>query len=92
MDKKGFLEVVLDDKKHPSLREALIWKNFYFGVRNRGRVTYTHWKAWTQPSNMIHPEIVDWVVAKVIMPKEVVEEMRKRLRTRGSTVRANARH
>ncbi|MDD2236248.1 MAG: HEPN domain-containing protein [Kiritimatiellae bacterium] len=86
LDRRGFLEVVLDGKKHETLRAALIWKNFYFAGRSRGRVSYTHSKTWTQPSNLIHTEIVDWAVERVILPKDVVEEMRKRLRTNRSTV------
>ena len=81
LDRRGFLEVVLDEKKHPSLRAALIWKNFYFGSRTKGRVTYTHWKTWALPSNLIHPEIVEWASKRVILSKEVVAEMKKRLRT-----------
>ncbi len=82
LDKNGFLEIVLDTTKHPDLRPALVWRNFNFGSRNRHRITYRHWKTWTQSSNFIHPEIVDWAIKKVKLPGVVVDEMRKRIRTR----------
>lgn len=84
LDKGGFLETVLDDKKQPALRSALVWKNFYFGGRNKQRVRYTHWKTWTQPGNFMHPRILDWAVKRVILPKVVVDEMRRRLRASGA--------
>jgi HEPN domain-containing protein len=82
LDPRGFLETVLDDGKHPTLREALVWKNFYFGSRQKQRINYTRWKTWSQAGTLMNPEIVDWAVKRVILSKAVVNEMRKRSRAR----------
>ena len=86
----GFLENVLDSGKQPILRADLVWKNFYFCGRNRKKVAYTQIGTCEQPYNFMRPEILDWAKDKVLLPREVEEEMKLRLRTKGDKARATA--
>jgi len=80
LEKQGYLETVLDGGKHPIQRSALIWKNFYFGGRNRKTIYSRCMERGTLSSNLIHPEILDWAKTRVKLSKAVIEEMGRRLR------------
>jgi hypothetical protein len=81
VDKRGLLEEALDTDKYPILRKALIYKNFYYGCRYRQSVAYRRTEHWTQPHNLIFPEILEWANDRILLGNEVVSEMERRLRT-----------
>ena len=77
LDKDGFIEIVLDGKKHPELRHALVWNNLFFGQRNRKCVQYYHRRSWEQSAPYLYPEVCDWASDKVKLDKAVMEDMRR---------------
>lgn len=77
LDERGFLEKVLDGGKHPELRRALVWHNFCFAKRNRKAICMSLGTYWTQPSNFIFPDILDWARERVKLPKVVIAEMER---------------
>ena len=66
----GWLEQVIDKRTHEG-REALLWKNLFFG-RSRGKSVRlnTHEEAGNSPL-FLYPEIVDEVAKYVFLPEEV---------------------
>lgn len=78
LDKSGFLEKVLD-RKHPKLRPALVWKNFFFADNKRKTIPLQIIATWNQPANLVYPEILEWAESRLYLPKAVKEEMRRRL-------------
>ena len=79
LDKHGYLEQVLDSDKHRAARNCLVWKNLYYGARNRNYVMVRFTQHWRQPGNFTFPEIVDWVREKVQLDKSIIEAMEKGL-------------
>jgi len=79
LDKCGFLEQVLDDKKHPALREILVWKNLYFAGANRRTIRRNVTRHWSQPAHYIYPDVFKWACTRIQIPKIIKEEMKKRL-------------
>ena len=71
----GFLEKIIDDKKHPA-REALIWQNLYFGRRPKKTVKLVRFSHSTNSPLSLHPEILDEVLKYVFLPKEVIKAYR----------------
>ncbi len=68
----GFIEKILDDKKHPA-RKPLVWQNLYFGGRSRRTVRLARFFQSTNSPLSLHPEILDDVQQYVYLPKEIVE-------------------
>lgn len=79
--KNGYLEQILDSRKHRAVRDCLVWKNLYFGARNRKYVNVRVAQHWRLPGNFIFPEILDWVKQRVRLDKSVIEAMETKLRT-----------
>jgi len=72
----GTLEKIIANKEHPA-REALIWKNLFFGPSRRKSVRiYPDWEAGNSPV-FLHPEIIDEVIKYVNIPKDIVEGARQ---------------
>ena len=72
----GILEKIIEKKDHPA-REALIWKNLFFGPsRRKGVKMRPDWEAGNSPF-FLHPEIIDEVVKYVHIPKDIVEGVRQ---------------
>ena len=82
LEKLGYLEMVLDGGKHPELRSALVWKNFYFGKRNKKRIITRQAEHWTLPNNLVNPEILEWARTRMTLSGLVITEMERRLRER----------
>jgi len=74
---KGFLEEVLDNKKHETLRKQLIWKNFYFANRRRTTIRRSGFKKWSRPAHHMYPEIHSWVEEHVRLSVEDKQLMRE---------------
>lgn len=72
----GFLEQIVENKDHPA-REALIWKNLFFGLSRRKAVKiHPDWEAGNSPF-FLNPEIIDEVVKYVTIPKDIAEGVRQ---------------
>lgn len=72
----GFLEQIVENKDHPA-REALIWKNLFFGLsRRKGVKIHPDWEAGNSPF-FLNPEIIDEVVKYVTIPKDIAEGVRQ---------------
>lgn len=68
----GTLEQIIEKKDHPA-REALIWKNLFFGPSRRKAVKIRRdWEAGNSPF-FLHPEIIDEVVKYVYIPKRIAD-------------------
>jgi len=73
---RGFLEEIIEKKDHPA-REALIWKNLFFGPsRRKGVMMQSDWEAGNSPF-FLHPEIIDEVLKYVFIPKDIVTGVRQ---------------
>lgn len=72
----GILETIIEKKDHPA-REALIWKNLFFGPsRRKGLMMQSDWEAGNSPF-FLYPEIIDEVVKYVYIPKGIAEGVRQ---------------
>lgn len=72
----GTLEQIIEKRDHPA-REALIWKNLFFGPSRRKVVKMRRdWEAGNSPF-FLHPEIIDEVVKYVHIPKHIAEGVRQ---------------
>jgi HEPN domain-containing protein len=78
----GYLESIIDDEKSPA-REPLLWRNFFFGRRQR--------RYWKKPkfrfrvSNAplhMHPEILEEVLKYVYLPNRLILEYRAYAKSR----------
>lgn len=66
----GWLENVLDKPTHRA-REALIWKNLFFGPSRRRKINIqSNLEAGNSPL-FLHPEMVDEVAKYIYLPEEV---------------------
>lgn len=66
----GWLESILDKPNH-SAREALIWKNLFFGRSHRQKVSIQNYHESGNSPLFMHPEIVDEVAKYIFLPEEV---------------------
>jgi hypothetical protein len=71
----GFLEEVIDEPGNPA-REPLLWRNAFFGVRQRRRVSVDVWLKATNAPLYLNPQILDEVLKYVHLPKGVVNAYR----------------
>jgi hypothetical protein len=67
----GFLEKVMEDKKHPA-RSALLWQNAYFGGSRRRFVHLANWFSGTNAPLYLNPQILPEVKRYVHLPEKVV--------------------
>ena len=74
---KGFLEEVLDTKRHETLRKQLIWMNFYFANRKRTTIRRPNFKKWARPAHHMYPEIHEWVEDHVKLSAQDKLQMRE---------------
>lgn len=72
----GFLEKVIDDKKHPA-RKMLLWQNGFFGKKGRRSVRHRGGFRAVNSPLFNHPEILDEVGRYVHIPPKVAEAYRK---------------
>jgi len=71
----GALEAILGKKTHPA-RAPLVWQNGFYGSSRRKRVTVpTHTYAENSPL-FLYPELLDYVLEYIYIPKEVVAAYR----------------
>ncbi|NBQ67917.1 MAG: HEPN domain-containing protein [Nitrosomonadaceae bacterium] len=71
----GFLEKILDDRKHPS-RSALLWQNAAYGVRKRPTVRVKHHFHAQSPMLYLYPEILDELQKFVCIPGKLAKGYR----------------
>ncbi len=71
----GVLEKIVAKQNHPS-RVALVWKNRYFGKKNRAVIKYIKYSSGANAPLSLHPEILDEVLKYVFLPKDVVAAYR----------------
>lgn len=73
----GTLETILSKKTHPA-RAPLVWQNGFYGSSRRKKVRVpTHHYAENSPL-FLHPEILDYVLEYIHIPKDVVKAYRER--------------
>lgn len=72
----GVLENILADKKHPA-RDALVWKNLYFGPSRRRGVKMPGDSEYGNSTFFVFPECIDSVEPLVHLPKGLADEVRK---------------
>jgi len=72
----GFLEKVIDDKRHPA-RKMLLWQNGFFGKKGRRSVRHRGGFLAVNSPLFNHPEILDEVGRYVYIPPKVAEAYRK---------------
>lgn len=74
----GFLEKVLDNRKHPS-RAALLWQNAVYGVRKRSIVRVKPHFYAENPMLYLYPEMLDELAKLAFIPGRLVKEYREHL-------------
>lgn len=72
----GTLERIIKEKDHPA-REALIWKNLFFGPSRRKSVKMRPRRESGNSPFFLHPEIIDEVVKYVYIPRDITEGVRQ---------------
>lgn len=72
----GTLEKIIKEKDHPA-REALIWKNLFFGPSRRKGVKMRPRRESGNSPFFLHPEIIDEVVKYVYIPKDIADGVRQ---------------
>ncbi len=80
----GFLEKIINDKKHPA-REMLLWQNGFFGKKGRRSVRHRGGFRAVNSPLFNHPEILDEVGRYVHIPPKVAEAYRKLILDRVAT-------
>lgn len=71
----GEIEKILKNKSHPA-RAPLVWQNGFFGMSKRKRVAIPV-RFYVENSPLaLHPEILDYVLDYVYLPKEVINAYR----------------
>jgi|SRR5579864_498857 len=71
----GYLEAILDNTQNPA-REPLLWRNVFFGKRQRRRVRRNDWMKAENAPLYLHPELIDEILKYVHLPKELVKAYR----------------
>jgi hypothetical protein len=71
----GYLEQVIADPTNPA-RAPLLWRNAFFGVRQRRRVGVDKWLKATNSPLYLNPQILDEVLKYVYLPRDVVKAYR----------------
>jgi hypothetical protein len=72
----GFLEKIIDDKKHPA-RKMLLWQNGFFGKKSRRSVRVRRGFHAVNSPLFNHPEILDEVNRYVHIPKDIAKAYRE---------------
>lgn len=67
----GYLEEVLDGKHGPEQYTALVWKNVYYGKRDKGRIEYQPLTWISEPAHIRHPDVFDELAEILDFPKDV---------------------
>lgn len=67
----GYLEKVLEGKQGKEQYEALVWKNVYFGKRDKGTITYQPLSWSAVPPHVRHPDVFKELSAVIQFPKDV---------------------
>jgi HEPN domain-containing protein len=74
----GYLEDALASKHGPEQYEALVWKNVYFGKRDKGSFEFLQ-MAWSaSPAHFRHPEVFSELAKIIDFPKDVRLALSKR--------------
>jgi hypothetical protein len=72
----GFLERVLDSKFTMEARDALVWKNFYYGkIRKKIINNFIRRKYFAVPTHYRHPDVYRELKGKVFFPKKVKSDL-----------------
>ena len=77
----GYLEKVIDDKRHLA-RESLLWQNAFFGKRPRRHSRPESWSQSTNSPLYLHPHILDEILQYVFFPRDLVKAYRGHARSR----------
>lgn len=77
----GWLERTMSKKEHPA-RDALLWKNLYFGARARRTITMNTYSESGNAPLFLNPEILDEVLKYVFLPGEVQNGWREEIERR----------
>lgn len=72
----GLLEKIIQNKKHPA-RNALIWKNLFYGESIRHKVSIGRIFVGANSPLTIHPEILENVLEYIHLPKDVINAYRQ---------------
>lgn len=69
----GYLESVLEGKHGPEQYRVLVWKNFYFGKRGKGRIEYSPVTWMANPVHVRYPEAFEELAKILDYPRDVRE-------------------
>ena len=67
----GYLEKVLDGKQGPEQYRALVWKNVYYGKRDKGRIEFAPLSWMANPAHIRHRSMFAELDKIIDFPKDV---------------------
>jgi len=71
-------------KRRTRAREALVWKNFYFGARRKHRIrNFRMLSSIANPTHYLEPGILDDIERLVPVSKAVSSALRARMKSEG---------
>jgi HEPN domain-containing protein len=71
----GYLEDVLKGRMGQEQYDALVWKNVFYGKRDKGTITFKPLGWMANPAHVRHPDVFAELAAIVDFPKDVRREM-----------------
>ncbi len=71
----GYLESVLEGKRGTEQYQALVWKNIFYGRRNKTRVELPGFGWSANPAHVRHPELFDELSKILDFPKDVTKAL-----------------
>jgi hypothetical protein len=73
----GYLEEVLDGKRGRDQYSALVWKNVFYGKRDKGTITYSPLSRIGNPAHFRHPKHFEELAKLLWYPADVARAIRK---------------
>ena len=67
----GYLETVLTGKNGREQYNALVWKNVFFGKRDKGTFTFTPMSWSASPAHFRHPDVFTELSTIIDFPADV---------------------
>lgn len=74
----GYLEAVLEGKHGPEQYSALVWKNVFYGKRDKGKINFSPVSWMANPAHVRHPNMFEELAKVLDFPRDVARAFRDR--------------
>jgi hypothetical protein len=83
---QALLERIISGNKKDPRRTHLVWKNFKYGSRKKGRITFTrHMSGATPPHILWYDDLEDWLLKHVFISNKDMAKAKELARQGGSS-------